>query len=73
MIKLKAIWLILTNNCWFLAVSKNGKVGDSVRVAGVYTGCMGDTIVCHIAETMQNYQLQEDAVDEVKNIINGTL
>ena len=71
MMKLKAIWGILTSKCWFVATSETGK--DYVTIAGFYTYGMAETIISHTVGILDEYDKQQDAVDQVKNIINGTL
>lgn len=71
--KLKAIWLILTSRCWFLVTSKDGKPGSDMQYMGYYSYGMAVTTIDYLAYAIESYHEQEDAVDEVKNIINGTL
>jgi hypothetical protein len=71
MSKLRAIWKLLTNKCWFLAVSKTGMSGDNIETSGRYTYNMADSLINKHITDVNNFLEQESAVDEVKNIVNG--
>lgn len=69
--KLRAIWKILTCKNWMVAVSKTGQVGDQVDFHGHYTYGVADTIVAKLRRDMDEYNMQEFALDEFKNILNN--
>jgi hypothetical protein len=71
MSKLRAIWKILSNKCWFLAVSKTGMSGDQVETSGHYTYNMADALINKHITDVNNYLDQEDALDEFHDIVNG--
>lgn len=71
--KLWAIWYLLTNKAYFLAVCKTGKNGDDMTTIGNYTYAMAETLINkHIAD-VDTFIQQQDAIDEANNIINGIL
>lgn len=71
MSKLRAIWKLLTNKCWFLAVSKTGMSGDNIETSGRYTYNMADSLINKHITDVNNYLDQEDALDEFHDIVNG--
>ena len=54
-----------------VAVSKTGQVGDQVDFHGYYTYGVADTIVAKLGRDMNEYNIQENALDEFKNILNN--
>jgi hypothetical protein len=71
MSKLRAIWKILSNKCWFLAVSKTGMSGDQLETSGHYTYNMADALINKHITDVNNFLEQESAVNEFNNIVNG--
>jgi hypothetical protein len=71
--KLWAIWYLLTNKAYFLAVCKTGKNGDDMTTIGNYTYSMAETLINkHIAD-VDTFIEQQNAIDEANDIINGIL
>jgi hypothetical protein len=69
--KLWAIWYLLTNKAYFLAVCKTGKNGDDMTTIGNYTYAMAETLINkHIAD-VDTFIEQQNAIDEANDIING--
>jgi hypothetical protein len=71
--KLWAIWYLLTNKAYFLAVCKTGKNGDDMTTIGNYTYAMAETLINkHIAD-VDTFIEQQNAIDEANDIIKGIL
>jgi hypothetical protein len=70
-VKIKAIWRILTSKCWFVGVSNSGMVGDQVDCFGHYTIGMAEALINKNITDVNEYLEQESALDEVKNILSG--
>lgn len=60
-----------TSSNWLVVTSKTGKQKDKMHIAGFYSVAMGETTINHLIAQVNNALDQENAVSEVKNIING--
>jgi hypothetical protein len=69
--KLKAIWNLLTSSNWLVVTSKTGKPKDKMNICGAYSVAMAETTINHMIAQVNDAVDQENAVSEVKNIING--
>jgi hypothetical protein len=71
--KLWAIWYLLTNKAYFLAVCKTGKNGDDMTTIGNYTYAMAETLINKHISDVDTFIEQQNAIDEANDIINGIL
>jgi hypothetical protein len=69
--KLIAIWQILTHKCYYVATCKTGMNNDTMNQVSFMTKGMANTIAHNLTDIIVQDEMQDNAVNEAMNILNG--
>jgi hypothetical protein len=69
--KLIAIWQILTHKCYYVATCKRGDHMDTMNQTSFMTKGMANTIAHNLTDVIIDDEMQDQAVNEAMNILNG--
>lgn len=71
MIKLRAIWKLLTAKYFFVAISNEGTHGGNIQTYGEYTAPMAYHVAMGMIDNGTELVKEEAAVREVNEILNS--
>jgi hypothetical protein len=69
--KVLAIWQILTHKCYYVATCKTGGHMDTMNQVSYMTKGMANTIAYNLTDYIIEDDIQDQAVNEAMNILNG--